>query len=352
MGIAMPDKDQILPPFDNTPPFVVADICDWISVSQNHNSLPKQPSKTHYLIVDTDTGEVTEKKHNAVFVEGSFSTHIRVQVNGGRVSMSGNIGRFGRPENVFGHSLDKVKQQTNQLCTLLELPPFSSGMFHRIQSKGESSTSYTGAKISRIDICTNYSAGKHAHAVIGELSKHHISRTKSKTYGDSETVQWGNSLKTTKCYNKATELRRHDKSKLVYIRELANWCEEIGLVRHETKFTEKYLNRNGLKPWCRCTSETIKSHYEETKEILKTTMELDDTVNMPSHLLGTYHAYINGMNMNRLSKSTFYRHRKELTRYGIDIAIPNNVRQLKPKTLHITLSESTIPQFYNKVANE
>lgn len=349
MGIAIPMLDQNIIKIDSGGPFVVGDICDWISVSQEHDHELFQPSKTHYLIIDTGTGEVQETKHNAVFVEGSFSTHIRVQVNGSRVSLSGNVGRFGRPENCFGHSLDKVKLLANEFITQLGLPPFSAGCVNRLETRNGSVNAYTGAKISRIDICTNYKTGEHCKRIIDALSARHVSRTKSRTYGESETVSWGTTLKTTKVYNKAAELERHNKDKLSYTRDLINWCNEVGILRHETKFQEKYLNRKGLKPWAKCTSETIKQHYDETKKILEDAMEFNEIDDLPIYLVGTYYAYINGVDMNKLSKSTFYRHRKELLKFGIDIASKHNVTALKPKTKIVYLGTPEIPEFYNRL---
>jgi II/X family phage/plasmid replication protein len=48
----------------------------------------------------------------------------------------------------------------------------------------------------------------------------------------------------------------------------------------------------------------------------------------------------------RLSNGTFYRYRKELLKYGIDIAVPSNVTRLRSRVEVITLSPATIPDWY------
>jgi hypothetical protein len=48
----------------------------------------------------------------------------------------------------------------------------------------------------------------------------------------------------------------------------------------------------------------------------------------------------------RLAQNTYYRYRRELLKYNIDIAVPSNVQRLKSRVEVITLSPAQIPPWY------
>ena len=155
---------------------------------------------------------------------------------------------------------------------------------------------------------------------------------------------------TNKVYNKGLELLKHDRSNLRYIENLIDFCNQVGIVRHETMFRERYLNRNGLKPWCKMTQENILGHYLKEMNKMYCRMQTDSTIDeLPATVRATYYAYKNGDNLEGMKRSTFYRHRSMLLQVGIDISAPINVTTLNVKPQIIELAEVSIPEFY-KVA--
>ena len=68
---------------------------------------------------------------------------------------------------------------------------------------------------------------------------------------------------------------------------------------------------------------------------------------LPSRLRATYVSWKYGYPID-LPVSTFYRHRKALLAYGIDISIPNNVQTMPIKVKTIELAALTAPDWYIK----
>ena len=62
----------------------------------------------------------------------------------------------------------------------------------------------------------------------------------------------------------------------------------------------------------------------------------------------SYYRYKEGVNLRKtLSQSVFYAHRKELLKYGIDIAQPLNITQFPQQYKTITLTPSYPPDWYH-----
>ncbi len=68
---------------------------------------------------------------------------------------------------------------------------------------------------------------------------------------------------------------------------------------------------------------------------------------LPKHIRATYVSWKYGYPIE-VSRMTFYRHRKELLAYGVDISIPNNVQTMPIKVKTIELAALTAPDWYIK----
>lgn len=88
--------------------------------------------------------------------------------------------------------------------------------------------------------------------------------------------------------------------------------------------------------------------FEERKEVLtRTSVEVEELTDLSKPLLSTYRMWQSGDDISsRLSRATFYKHRKALLPYGVDIAIKSTVTQFKPRTRVIMLGPVTPPDFY------
>jgi len=95
--------------------------CDWLTIYQDHleGGLPvlndgcvvRFEPEAFRQSIDEETGEI-RPMFDALKAEytvmrkiehvGSFDTKISIRCDGRRVELSGNVGRFGRPDNLFG----------------------------------------------------------------------------------------------------------------------------------------------------------------------------------------------------------------------------------------------------------
>ena len=62
--------------------------------------------------VDLATGDLVSESPNFKIVEGSYSTKLTVRCNGSRVSVTGNPGRYGRVDNLFGLTTCQLAPKT------------------------------------------------------------------------------------------------------------------------------------------------------------------------------------------------------------------------------------------------
>lgn len=76
-------------------------------------------------------------------------------------------------------------------------------------------------------------------------------------------------------------------------------------------------------------------------------VKYEDFNDLPKHIRSTYVSWKYGFPLN-LNERTFYRHRKALLSYGIDISIPNNVQTMPIKVKTIELAALTAPDWYIK----
>jgi len=329
--------------------------CDWISISQTHDDYVQTPPTQVLQNFCSETGQINYCRNAPVQHRGSYDTSLRLQVNANRVSLSGNVGRFGRPDNLAGYTVDDVKRKANEILETIGLPLFTSGKFmHLANIKGDERTVYTGANISRIDITSNFTAGSHSRSFIHWLGRQTFGRSSTHSLADETIYMGGRAGKRskycqTKCYLKGPELYKHNKLKSEYVKDLSQWCEEQGIIRHETTFMARYLDKKNLKAWHNCTNENVMPRYQSELQKMTQRMQIDTRIeDLPAHYQATYYAHVNGADMTRLSRATFYRHRKVLLSVGVDIAKPASIRAINTKPTIIELKPATMPDFYRE----
>ena len=90
--------------------------------------------------------------------EGSYDTKVSVRCDGRRVELSGNVGRFGRTDNLFGVKVLETVEIANTILAAVGLPPFTD--FERSTWLSRSDTYQTrSAVITRVDLTANFAAG-------------------------------------------------------------------------------------------------------------------------------------------------------------------------------------------------
>ncbi len=337
--------------------------CDWLSIYQRHHAggLPKVADGA-VIRVDAN-GEVESTTLKKLQVEGSHETSVFIRCDGETVWFDGNVSRWGRPDNVFGYPFRHCLQIINNLLLSMGLPPFTEGERFISNFKGEPRTVWTGARVTRVDVTRNFSTGskEDAYHFMRYLQGQQASRLKTGTYGEGETVDWGRGSRYAymKAYLKGPELRRHagrsDPGDSMfkpaldpYVLQLADWCDAVGLVRFEMTFKATKLHDMGCSHLGGFDMKQIEIEFEKKAEVLtRAVADVDLVTELPKAVLSTYRMWQAGDDVtSKISRATFYRHRRDLLPFGVDIAIKSNVLQFQPKTRVIQLGPVSMPDFY------
>lgn len=347
-------------------------ICDWFAVSQVH--MDGEVGRVCDGVVtcyDPETGDIEWETHKYYKHTGSFDTSIRVRSDGNRVELSGNVGRYGRMDNVFGYSVDHCKEIANGIMRSLQLPEFNAGKPFVVDVKNqygefEQRAGHTGAVISQIHLTRNFSTGSDENKkdYLYWLTTQKCSNTETTHYG-RETVYFGERSKyqRTKCYCKSKALKSEqrrlnakgtmtpqDIERRNYLEQLIDWTNNQGLVRLETELKSRYLTQLGINHWTNCNNESMNIHYEKAqKKVMGSCTSYVDLEDLSARAQDLYYSYLAGVNLqerHNWSTATFYRYRKELKAVGIDICRPVDVEAHKVRPRLIELTPAVQPEFY------
>ncbi len=315
---------------------------DWLAASQCH---PKGglPIISGGLTVHYDASGIPRFERNcSAGYEGSFDTKIRVGCDGYRVSLSGNVGRFSRQDNLFNHGWAGTARAANRILVGLGLPIFTST---KISSTGKE---VRGAVVSRLDLTANFATGSEAQArsVIRWLASRSVSRMKRGMAGD-ESVWWSNTRHMLKAYIKHVEMVKHGAS----LEEFAvNWCKENGIVRVEVEIKKRLLSELGLQDIGNINDELLAQLFEDQTEIFRSVDRSDEPdiiANVPARSRAYAAAWMAGQDMRVLaSERTLFRHARLLREYGLDIMQPRNIQQFPVRVRIVDLQPVPVPDWY------
>lgn len=332
----------------------IAPFCDFISIYQDHSTECKKLNDGCIINLDAD-GTIENTIFKKVEIEGSDSTKITIKSDGHRVSFSGNVSRFSRPDNLFGYSFHQCIERINAILTRFDLPPFTSGEKQWLQ--GSDHVAFTGARITRLDLTINYSTGSSdsLHWFMNWLSGQQANRLKTGTYGENDTIDFGRGSRRvySKVYNKASELLRPKRGQILtqYKTQLADWCKSIGLFRFETTYKSTFLIDFGLSYLGAYTMQNfnrLMNDFEQRQETFKrATISQDELTSLDKNTLAVYRMWSAGDNIKeKYKKVQFYKYRKALLPFGIDIAVRSNVVQFQPRLKIINIQPVSPPDFY------
>lgn len=338
--------------------------CDWVSIYQAHDggTLPKINDGA---VIKIDShGETICTTLKKFKIEGSHETCIHVRCDGTTVWFEGNVSKFGRQDNVFGFSLQNCIERINALLGTMGLPPFTNGTKTQIRCAGGGDRiGYTGAKITRLDLTANFETGskENAFAFMRHIASQQASRLKTGTYGEGETVDFGRGSRRvySKAYLKHAELLRHMKKQSgpdtaystpfdPYVKDLADWCASVGLVRFETTYKSTFLIDQHFNFLGSIDMRHLESDFLERQQIFtQATCEIDELSDLEPKSLAIYRMWQAGDDLTtKFKKSAFYKHRSRLLPFGVDIAIKSNVLPFKQKIRVIKLGAAVMPDFY------
>lgn len=336
--------------------------CDWLSIWQVHAE-NHAPLNSGAIITYDGTGKVVFERHRASRVRGSFETSCNLKSDGRVVVASGNFGRLNRSDNLFNYSPQCFLQRANEVVLFAGLPLFTAESCGNAGNIGQvgvvggalgdcgKSEAFAGRlNLSRVDITKNYRCGSVASArsVIRAVSGKSVSRVKKGVGGDS-SVWWSNTRYMLKVYIKALEMEAHGtNSGAAY-----EYARDNGIIRLEIELKRRELADLGWsdfaefeKAWDMGKVHNLFADYEKilTVENISNDAEFIDA--LPQKLRVTAAAFLAGRDVkSMMSRASYFRYRKALLDYGIDIA-DERPAQLNVKIRTVEITPVSAPDWY------
>lgn len=332
--------------------------CDWLSIYQVHLGGVPVVNSGHVFSVDQD-GVVQWDVPQKLVHRGSHDTSIRIRSDGHRVSLEGNIGRFDRSDNLFGYSVLECVRLANRLLAQFGLPPFSDAapmpLVKKVGASGDVDGGFqaVGAVITRIDLTCNWSTGSpgNCEQFIRYLQGFKSGRQEPRSY-KTTGVAWGEGSKYwyAKVYDKAGEyFRQCGKQAKGFNADLFAYMTTNGIARHEISLKSRYLKQNNLWRFTHwgMGMQTEDRVYALFNDVIGGETHVDSFLEIPGRAGELAVAWRDGADLKkRLAQNTYYRYRRELLKYGIDIAVPSNVKRLRQRVEVIALSPAPVPDWY------
>jgi II/X family phage/plasmid replication protein len=287
------------------------------------------------LSIESD-GSISWECVKSIDCRSSHETSLKIKSSGGdgqgratTLMIDGNLTKFLQGHNVFGH---------RDLNRLLLLSFRKIVELHAEHLNGRSSPLLTEAKIKKgdykvkmLDINQLYDVGNDSsveawlHAAEMRAKSRHgrSSRDKGTVYLGKSSRRWA-----FKFYNKWREMFARGKT-----HQLPEHLKNLGLedfiqgkLRAELRIFSKELEKYGITHGYHLTQQNIdhlfNSYLGKIDMTTQATLIDEQLLQMPRTVQGSYQLWRQGANLRELlAKPTFYRHRKLLLEYGVDIAV-------------------------------
>lgn len=315
---------------------------DWLTASQ-HYPEGGLPVISGGLVVFYDERGVARTERNCSASHcGSHDTSVRISCDGFRVSVSGNVGRFGRKNNLFNFGWEGTRDAVNRILVSVGLPSFTGST--RLPSGEER----RGAVVSRLDITANYATGSEsqARAAIRGIAGRTVARMKRGMAGD-ESVWFSNTRSMLKAYIKHLEMQKHgaatdDESFL--------FCKHNGVLRLEVEVKKRVLSELKMNDWDDITQEKIEAIFHEQTSPFRSLDRSDEPdllESVPPRSRVYASAWLAGQDLRlSCSRATLFRHARVLRSYGMDILEPRNITQFPVKVRIVDLVPMEAPGWY------
>jgi len=353
--------------------------CDWLTAYQDHFDRDDLPIINDGCVVrfepdafaqsiDHSTGELRPMfdaskaeytVNRKIEHEGSYDTKVSVRCDGRRVELSGNVGRFGRTDNLFGLQVFEIVGRANEILAALGLPPFTCVQATTGAALTDSFIKSQNVQITRVDLTANFAAGNRdaAFRVLHWMSGQGCARNSGKSprsYGNGVTWNECSKRHYEKLYFKADELGKH------VSQEVKDYCHENGVLRYEVSLKARELADRGLqdlRAWAHVNEEGLRMDnvvYGKFAEVLtRNQVTVTEIQDIPGKLGLIARSYLNGENpyeAMHAPERTRRRWRSELVKYGLDIAQPIDVTRLTTRIRVIELQPLSAPSWYSRTA--
>lgn len=309
------------------------------------------------------------------WIQGSHDSKLQLASDGQTLSMKGNPGRFGRPDNLFNLDFEQTIAAANRIVESQGFPansfvagepsPWTVSQIAKMDlASGEvpEMPYVDGARVWSIHMTQNYRTGSadNAKAVLDWANTQTMARVKKARLG-ATTVVWGSlAYCQTELYVKADEMLAHAKGPEAKDRvrqsEAYRYALENGIIRLEVKCAKDFLKHRKLTYLGNWTMGTVTELFKEKAEILERCKvacadDEDILALLPSRTRVHAAAWMAGVDVAaHMSRRTFFRHAKVLREYGIDICEKRNVSVIRPKMREVSVEPVLVPDWYQLTA--
>tara|TARA_R110000850_G_scaffold274220_2_gene411483 strand:+ start:938 stop:1966 length:1029 start_codon:yes stop_codon:yes gene_type:complete len=276
-------------------------------------------------------GEIDWQSPCRKSVEGSYSSNITVKSAGGNgagrathLLLSGNPSKFLQGHNVFGSDdlVSLVYDTFVRVCLSLNISP----SFKELETVKEGDYRLKNVDINySFDLPTRADCLSFIRALEFKAKTRHgrPSRKGGTLYFGKGTARW-----RIKVYCKGEELEARTKGHRLPLElektPIKNWADNK--LRVELTLLSKELQEIGIEKARQLTVARAVELYNRYVRRIDMSEQVSITterqLELPTNLQSSYLHWNNGVDLRAvLSKATFYRHRKGLQEFGIDIAI-------------------------------
>lgn len=318
---------------------------------------------------EKDGFSVTSKR-----VKGSHDTQVLTLCDGAKVTTSGNVGRYGRPDNIWNLDLAQTVAKASELAAAEGLPAYHAGK-HEFKTQVSERDfklgllqEWTGAYFTQLHVTQNLLTGSDelGREWMRWINGKRAARLSKGRYGD-ESIQFGELGKKNKplhkalvVYRKGPELLAHARGEEAKARikqsDAYQYAMDNGLVRIECKWGSHFLRDNGIRYMGDADMAKVVSIFSRETEFLRDSTpdrsaRLVDK--MPTKLKGWALHWIMGQDLACLMpRSTYYRVCKALRDYGIDASEPRCVMGRPDAEQALNRMLAALPAFELRVAHE
>lgn len=308
-------------------------ICDWTTGSHRHLEPVRPFESGRTLKVNIDGVLEWEKMDWHQIRCPSSETSLRIRDDGQKLQFMGNIGRFQEADNITGIGVVECIEKWSRVLKPMGLVLDLFGTTSRKDTVAEAGTTF-----SRIDLAggfdvSDYSAWCQQLMMKSVFRKHPIMGKYGPTWGyDAKQANWWRA----KIYDKAAEAAG-----------MRNSRGGATLARFEVQLGRMFLAHEGLQyvsAWSKRTNggidmaQVIYARFRD--EILKQTAAVSDWSDIPLRLRGHAIAWRDGACLQtEMSRASFFRVKKQLKEFGIDVSIPCNVIALTSRVREVQVSQ-------------
>lgn len=296
---------------------------DWITAEIRCNN----KLDTGCLAKINPKGEVDWVSCSWLPVTGSYESNIMIKpLSDTRIVISGNPAKFLQGHNLFGTNdlvylfnnafsvIHELLADDGLTPTASQLDDIENGKYH----------------LTRVDINETWhlSNADEVRAWIRAAGEKMNMPYRGKGVFSGDTLYWGKGSKYwfLKCYHKGDEINRKKSNfpselKTAEMLDYANKSLRLELVLCSKFLRSTCLNNAYF--WQEKTARMLLLEYIKKFEMSDNFMISDDVLaKLPTKLKSYYFMWLHGEDVRKhVSKTTFYRIRKQLKEYGIDIAL-------------------------------